>query len=334
MKIKINKHYVKAALVILAAAAIIAVLLLALGRIQDREDAAGRLSGGGDAEDAGQVFYNDKWYKPKAGLRTILLIGVDKFKNQLPNESYNNSQQADFLLLMVLDSENKVCRTFQLNRDTMTEINVLGLGGESTGTVTDQLALAHTYGSGGKDSCINTRKAVSDLLYGINIDDYIAFTMDAVPIINDAVGGVALTVNDDFSAVTDKLPVGSRVTLTGDLALTYIRARGEMQESTNLRRMDRQKQYLSALYDAYSNKSEENGSLVTDTRKELSGYIVSDCTVSELSGIYDTMRGCTLEIMDAPSGTAEQGREYVEFYPDQDELRAKVIDIFYEPAGR
>ena len=44
----------------------------------------------------------------------------------------------------------------QLNRDTMTEIQILGVNGEPAVTMTGQLALAHTYGSGEEDSCENT----------------------------------------------------------------------------------------------------------------------------------------------------------------------------------
>ena len=58
----------------------------------------------------------------------MLLLGVDKFEGETP-KGYINNQQADFLLLLVLDEENGTCTPIQLNRDTMTQIQVLGSPG-------------------------------------------------------------------------------------------------------------------------------------------------------------------------------------------------------------
>ena len=93
-------------------------------------------------------------------------------------EGYVNNQQADFLLLLVMDKQHETCTPIQLNRDTMTQIQILGVTGEPAGTFTGQLALAHTYGSGEEDSCENTVLAVENLLYGMEIDHYVSLTMD------------------------------------------------------------------------------------------------------------------------------------------------------------
>jgi anionic cell wall polymer biosynthesis LytR-Cps2A-Psr (LCP) family protein len=129
------------------------------------------------------LSYKGENYALREDLETVLLLGVDKYVTETGVESYNNTQQADFLMLIIFDRTNKSYTALQLNRDTMTEITMLGVRGEQAGVFTGQLALAHTYGSGGKDSCRNTVDAVSNLLYGIDIDHYVAVTMDAVPII-------------------------------------------------------------------------------------------------------------------------------------------------------
>lgn len=84
-----------------------------------------------------------------------------------------------------MDKENGTCQVLQLNRDTMTQIESYGVAGESAGTYEGQLALAHTYGSGGQDSCRYQAKAVSNLLYGVSVDHFCSVTMDAVAVIND-----------------------------------------------------------------------------------------------------------------------------------------------------
>lgn len=49
-------------------------------------------------------------YLPKKNLETLLLIGEDKFLNQQEEESYVNTKQADFLLLLIMDKENGTCQ--------------------------------------------------------------------------------------------------------------------------------------------------------------------------------------------------------------------------------
>jgi len=149
-----------------------------------------------------QIYHNGKWYQKRPGLESVLVLGIDKFEEQIDDEdNYRNYQQADFLVLAVADHENKVVNALHINRDTMVDIPMLSLTGDNVGTVFGQVALAHTYGSGKADSCINTVEAVSSFLFGTQIDHYLSMTMDAVAVVNDAAGGVTLTVLDDFTDV-------------------------------------------------------------------------------------------------------------------------------------
>ena len=284
-----------------------------------------------DSSDDGRLYLNDVCYAPKKDLETILLIGVDKFDNQTQDSSYNNSQQADFLMLLVMDMENKSCTALHLNRDTMTEIPVLGVRGESAGSITGQLALAHTYGSGGADSCRNTLKAVKGLLYGQNIDHYVSFTMDAVGEVNDLAGGITLTMLDDLSSAYPEMQQGAAVTLTGDMALAYVRTRYGLEDSSNLRRMERQRQYLTALYKAVSEKESSDETFLMKALETISAYMVSDCTVDQLSRLYDCWEACESKDFCTVDGVAEKGAEFMEFYPDEAALKQFVVDLFYTP---
>lgn len=310
---------------ILAAAA--AVLLLLYGWETRRQNTETPDPYAGQEESL--TYYNGAWYARKE-LETVLVMGVDKYAADTETDSYVNQEQADFLLLLVLDRNAGVCTALPLNRDTMTEITALGLAGERTGSFTGQLALAHTYGSGGLDSAHNEGRAVSTLLYGTEIDHVMAFTMDAVPVLTDAVGGVPVVVEDDFSAMTDQLPMGQEVTLRGDLALTFVRGRGSMGgEKTNLNRMARQNAYLQGLYRQLQGAAQDEGFL-TQLLLELSPYLDTDCTAAQLNDLYQTVVQDRLEVLDAPAGEAVEGSEFMEFYVDEDALRQTVIDLFYE----
>lgn len=312
---------------ILAAAA--AVLLLLHGWETRRQENSTTEDPYAGQEEA-LTYYNGAWYARKE-LETVLVMGVDKYATDTAEpDSYVNQEQADFLLLLVLDRKAGVCTALPLNRDTMTEITALGLAGERTGTFTGQLALAHTYGSGGLDSARNEGRAVSTLLYGTDIDHVMAFTMDAVPVLTDAVGGVTVLVEDDFSAMTDQLPMGQEVTLRGELALTFVRGRGGMGgEKTNLNRMARQSVYLQGLYSQLQGAAQNEGFL-TQLLLELSPYLDTDCTATQLNDLYQTVVDDRLEVLDAPAGEAVAGDEFMEFHVDEDALRQTVIDLFYE----
>lgn len=312
---------------ILAATAAVLLLLHGWETRRQANDAA-------DDPYAGQeeslTYYNGSWYARKE-LETVLVMGVDKYADDAAEEDgYTNQEQADFLLLLVLDRNAGVCTALPLNRDTMTEITALGLAGERTGTFTGQLALAHTYGSGGLDSARNEGRAVSALLYGTEIDHVMAFTMDAVPVLTDAVGGVPVLVEDDFSAMTDQLPMGQEVTLRGELALTFVRGRGSMGgEKTNLNRMARQNAYLQGLYRRLQDTAQDEGFL-TQLLLELSPYLDTDCTAAQLNDLYQTVVQDRLAVLNAPAGEAVVGDEFMEFHVDEDALQQTVIELFYE----
>ena len=71
-------------------------------------------------EDESLTYYNGGWYA-RRDVETVLVMGVDKYADDAAAEdSYTNQEQADFLLLLVLDRNAGVCTALPLNRDTMT----------------------------------------------------------------------------------------------------------------------------------------------------------------------------------------------------------------------
>jgi LCP family protein required for cell wall assembly len=329
VKIKISRGAIKISAVLLAVLLLVLLLFSLLSRWEDGHSAVETMDG--DAADDGRLYLDDICYVPNKNLETVLLIGVDKYEAQVQDESYNNSQQADFLMLLVMDKTAETYTALHLNRDTMAEIPVLGVRGENAGAITGQLALAHTYGSGGQDSCRNTVDAVSDLLYGMKIDHYVAFTMDAVATINDLAGGVTVTVLDDLTSVSPAMQEGATLTLDGEMALAYVRTRYGLEDSSNLRRMERQRQYLSALRSALSDKLASQDDFLLKALDKVSPYMVSDYTADQLSRLYDRLALYADDGIQTIEGEAVKGDEFMEFYPDEDALKHQVIQLFYIP---
>lgn len=265
----------------------------------------------------------------KKNLETILVMGLDKNEYPSDTRAYLNDMQGDFNLVLVLDKDTNICTPLLLNRDTMTEITRLGVFGDEVDTFTGQLALAHTYGSGGSDSCLNAKKAVSTLLEDTPIDHYMSFTMDSVPTVNDAIGGVTLTVLDDFEG-SDTLKKGETVTLKGEDALVYVRGRKGAGDQTNLSRMKRQEQYMSAMIDNLIASAKADPDFLTKLTFQLGDSFQTDYSVSQLQKLADTLINATIAPFRTIDGEAKLGEEFMEFYVNETDLKKTVQELFYQ----
>ncbi len=277
------------------------------------------------------VEYDGKEYELKDNVETFLLLGLDKFEGTDDLESYNNDKQADFLMLYVIDNDAHTYSVININRDTMTDVNVLGVAGNRIDTQTKQIALAHTYGNGREVSCRNTSDAVSALLCGIKIDHYVSLTMDSVSIYNDLVGGVEVTVADDFSGIDDTLVKGEIVTLTGEQALIYVRSRKGMDDSTNAARMKRQSQYLNALHKKTLEVMESDEEFAAKLLLNMADYIVSDRPANQLQELFDKFSEYDFIKTYDIDGESKPGEKFMEFYPDKDSVYKTVLELFYLP---
>lgn len=274
--------------------------------------------------------YNGVEYVKNEDVESFLILGLDKFEDAINNDSYNNDQRADFLMLLVFDNSEKKFTAVHLNRDTMVNMNVLGVAGQKVGTVNKQLALAHTYGNGKDVSCRNTADAVSELLNGVKVNHYLSITMDAVPILNDLLGGVEVTVLDDFSGIDDTLIKGETVTLHGDHALTYVRERYGLEDSSNSTRMVRQRQYLTAVYDKAMLEIENDDNFVIEASSKLADYIVSDRSVNQLQEIAKKLSQYKFTEIETLEGESAVKDGLMEFRPDADSIDKIVFDLFYK----
>ena len=275
------------------------------------------------------VFFDGKQYKRNDTLETILVMGIDSLET--PDGSREDSAQADFVALIILDKLNKSFRILHINRDTMTEIQRSDALGTASNTFTGQLALAHTFGKTDELRCRNMVAAVENLLYfpkNTSIDHYFSLTMDAIPMIADGVGGVTVTLENDFPLLGEEYVKGATVTLTGEDALTFVRYRNNDATGSNMERMERQRLFIAGLFAKYTQHSFDD---TLDMVEEVTDYFVSDCTVSQISNLVDRLQTYTDNGVQALPGEAKLGREYVEFYVDEEALQRLIVDCFYIP---
>ena len=265
-------------------------------------------------------------YYPRQDITVLMLVGIDQFGEIVDSGSYNNNGAADMVTLLIFDETNQETRILCLNRDTMMNIPVLGVGGKPAGTIYAQMALSYSYGSGLQDSCENTKKAVSDFLYGLSIDYYVAVNMDAIKLLNDSVGGVTVVVKEDFSEIDSTLPMGE-VTLMGDQAITYVRSRYGIGDQLNLSRMERQKEYMYGFVEALSEKK-DSATFATTTFEAVSPYMVTDCSSVVFNNLLQRFGDYPIVEIVSPEGENVMA-DYYQFYVDEDKLDALILRLFY-----
>lgn len=309
--------------------AVICLVSAGLLLIQVWERQQGRYTGA-EAQQT-SVSYNGKEYGLKNNNETFLVMGLDKFGDTSSSDSYNNDQQADFLMLFVFDNDAKKCTAIHIDRDTMAKVNILGVNGNKVDTVVKQIALSHTQGNGKDVSCHNTAEAVSELLLGVKINHYMSVTMDAVSIFNDMVGGVRVTVRDDFTGIDDTLVKGQKVLLKGEHALNYVRSRYGLDDSTNSTRMKRQRQYIEALYKKALKCINNDSEFIAKASVKMSDYIVTDRSVTQLQSLADKFSEYEFTGIISIEGESKIVEQHIAFYPDKNSIRKTVMELFYEP---
>ena len=286
--------------------------------------------GQGGNENSKTVIRNGIEYFPRQDLIVILVMGIDEDGPVKDSGSYRNNGEADMVSLVVLDRTAQTYSVLCLNRDMMLDMPALGIDGKPGGSFYGQLALSHTYGTGLEDSAENTRKAVSDVLWGLQIDHYVALNMDAIGLLNDAVGGVTVNVVDDFSAVDPTIPMGT-VTLNKEQALNFVRTRKDVGSQMNLSRMERHKEYLTGLTEALTAKVSDSETFAAELYGDLGEYMVTDCTFKVLSSLLQRCAHYEMAEVFSLEGENVLGNEFYEFYADQEKLEMLILERFYAP---
>ncbi len=321
-----KSKYMRAGIIILSVVLVFSVALLG---ISIWERGQGDYSGESSVA-SGVVEYQGDNYIRRDDLETVLVIGLDKFETQVDNSSFDNAQVADFLVLMVIDKTNSTWSAIHINRDTIADVNLLSISGETIGTEKKQIALAHTEGNGKEVSCRNVADSVSDLLGGIKIDRYVSVTMDTVPLYNDMVGGVTLDVLADLTAIDPSFVEGETITLKGEQALNYVRGRYGLDDSTNATRMERQRQYLGALYEKTIECVDRNDEFIVKSTTSLFGYMVTNCTLNKLQSLTDTVHDFGFDKFHSIKGETALKNGHIEFYADESDLESLVMELFYK----
>ncbi len=291
-----------------------------------------------EAEDALEwqddwVKHDGKIYDYNEDIMTFLIMGIDKADEEV-QKVYGeiNGGQADALFLLVFNPHDKSTKVIGINRNTMTDLEIYDEYNNFVTTYKAQVCLQHGFGDGVEGSCELQERAVSNLFYQLPIHGYAAINMSAIATINDAVGGVDVTPTTDFKVGDYSFKKGEEVHLEGEQALAYIRGRDRNQIGSADKRLERQKQYLTAFINKTIEETEKNPTLVVDVYKAISKQMTTNVTVDELSYLATTVSKYTFDTKNfyLLKGKTVMGEKFEEFYPDTDSLYDMFLEIFYE----
>lgn len=281
-----------------------------------------------------QLTINGHTYRQRTNLTTILFMGIDKDTDSASVPAYLRAfsgGQSDFLRLIVIDPLEKTIAQIEIDRATMTPITVLGTTGAKVGYRTMQICLSHSYGDGQEESCGYTVEAVSNLFYNVPIKYYAAMNLDGISVINDMLGGITVTLEDDFSQYDPTMTKGTTLTLVGDQAEIFVRRRMGVGVGTNEARMVRQQQYLSQMLELLDSKVHSSSDFIGSMFDDLSPYLCTNMSRAQMVNEAWTCKDYTRLPVSSIKGVHEEGSDgYTQFLPDEKSLEQVILDVFYK----
>ncbi len=324
--------------VVLLAVVLAAVIFLAAkkhnadaltGNEVSTETAAAANNPGAEKWQEGTVSYNGKKYCYNTSIKTYLFMGIDKEGTVEPAADGISGGQSDAMFLLAENTKDKTISVIAINRNTMTDVDAYNENGDYIATEKMQICLQHGYGDGMRTSCLRSVDAVSRLFYQLPIDGYLSLNMGAMPILNDAVGGVQVEILQDLEWEERgvSLKKGETVTLSGNEAYVYLRARDVDEFNSATLRLERQMQYLTALFTQIKTRDVAAVMQMYDSVEE---YLVTNI---EFAGLAEELMECEFDAsrMYSVPGEMQEGTLFEEYIVDDTALYEMILEVFYEP---
>lgn len=273
------------------------------------------------------IVYEGNTYEYNSNLENYLFLGVDTKEEVVLQDTPGTAGQADCIMILSMDKETREGRILQISRDSMTDVDLYDANGNYYTTINAQIATQYAYGNGKDTSCWAMKKTVSELLYGLPLDGYISLNIEGIRAMNDAVGGVTITIPEDYTFIDPAFVEGSQITLTGEQAERYVRYRDINQQGSNNGRMKRQVQYIPALISAIREQAGSSGDFYGTYQNILAPYMVTDMSAEQINRLSDYT--LSHEVAYVP-GEAVPGEQNEEFVVNEEELKELLIKMFYK----
>lgn len=301
-----------------------------------------------DTDHSGYITYKGKEYRYKKDMVNILCMGIDIRQENLDEWAEEDKQvaeegtgekktsrrsgQADAIFIVALDTNESTVDIIAIPRDIMVPVKKYSVDGKYEGMEEMQITLQHAYGDGKEQSCELMEEAVSNLFYQLPINGYCSINMLALPIINDAVGGVPVHIDEDLTVLNPDFTQGSDILLMGDAAMDFVGGRDITEAQSSLARIGRQKQYLLSFVQSAKTATASDITLPVELYQTLSEYMVTDVSIDEATYLASEALQCSFseDSLHIVEVDVQMGEEYEEYYVKEEELYQMIVDVFYE----
>ncbi|MER7868782.1 LCP family protein [Streptomyces cellulosae] len=220
----------------------------------------------------------------------VLLIGSDS-RAGAENGRYGHdpgTERSDTVILLHLSAGRRSATAVSIPRDLMVDVpDCRRRDGSRSAPMFTQFNAA--FEVGGPACTIRTVERLTD----VRVDHHVVVDFEGFKDMVDAVDGVEVCLNEpiDDKDAHLRLPAG-RVTLDGEQALGYVRARKTLGDGSDTGRIERQQRFLGALVSKVrSNEILLNPVKLYPVLDAATSSLTTDPELASLRGLYELVRG-------------------------------------------
>lgn len=289
------------------------------------------------------IALDGKVYSYDDSCINLLVLGIDKAGKMKEETDYEKwgAGQADAIFLVSINPAAEKISIIGIPRNTMMDIDIYDGEDHVAETVFDQICLQYPYAGGSMPGIEKVKEKISGLFYGLPIHGAFAVGYDAVSKVNDMVGGVDVVALETLETRYGNYKEGELLHLEGEFVLAYVKVRNMDILGSPTMRLERQKQYLTALLAKVKEEVKKNPAIAAGMYRAASEYMVTDVTLdkavylaAQAAGYrFDQndihlLRGEDRAVPIVKDGVETQDY-YDDYYLDEESLKSTMAEVFY-----
>lgn len=300
-------------LLLVLAAVVLAGVFILMDRWESNRYQETRGVASADFYEKNEITVDGKTYALKNDFESVLVMGVDR--------SAGTEEFTDMWMLLIMDHEEKRLHWMHIGRETVAQLE---------NSVAD-LRAGRSLVDDSKSRSEARVAVVEAMLGGVDIEHYITLDLDAADDLNRLLGGVPVSVEEDFSAYDPTLVPGTSITLTDEQAVLLLDASVMVGSDAEQALMKRQQSFVTGMLEAMKRKLLSDSDALEQMLDELGGVIETNFfTAQMLNEFARAYEYPVPEVMTLPGKYIldDAGRRV--FQPDTESVKGWALEAFYK----
>lgn len=279
------------------------------------------------------IFFEGEEYVYRDNTINILCMGIDKLQPMgVRNDADSSMGQSDAIFVLSIDLEENKIRMIAVPRDTIVDLQIYKSDETYIGKQKGPITLQYAYGDGRELSATLMVQQVSTLMGNIPIHAYLAVNVRTLWALNNAVGGVDVVMDADYTKFNPAFVEGETVHLEGNLMENFIRERDKSDPDGAYTRMHRMKLYVMAFFEKAKTVVKKDMTLPVRMMSVLENDIVMNLSSDEVIYLITEGMNCSFlaEDMYTLPGENQMVKGYMEFRLNEREVQKLLLELFYD----